>query len=1071
MFQVPRFRSILPWLALLVILGGYGWLTQETAASRLVRVGWYEHAPLIWSDADTGRPLGFYPALLEEIARREELRLEYVKSDRTRLLKDLAAGAFHLAVPVTITDPRKAVMDFSWPIDEYQRQVLGRGAAVTASPSADFEKKSFGALQGSVHQDQIDRWYQAGLIGGVQAFAEVPLMEQALLAGNIDYLLDDAEITTALQNRYPDQLKVLKTADLLTPNAYRAFPVAKDEAWLLNRINHALREMMRDGSFSTIYREHHEAGNTTGADNAAESGARKSQEAGQTGDTGGKRSAGQDSRWRQRLPRIEVDENYDARAILDNYFDVISSDAEGVRDRAKIDLINGLIRDGRREFATKLHRAQVRLNELLLLIDGQPQDAPYFSAFYYRQIQDLSRSFEQVRDSLQAYRQKFSLENIQMKNNLTMIQSIEMVEPELAWRANWIAYNFDSALLTQARWVAQIDEIIQQSDDFIAQSQQILNRGETELLAHYRQYFFQPFDFFGGGENVGGATFQFLELKRSFVSWLLALPIQWRVIIPDDYLWPSLMWQFFTLVVIAIIVTLVILRLTSFPLARYKRPYLTAWLGFFYLQAFQSLPSTNDSLFLTLAMLFLGLAITDYAWKSRYDEENAPGLNPFLLTIFSIALLDVMTDLLAPKRVLLMTLVLLGLGNLLWVIGNSIIHKQHRLDIHSLFHLSGLIWTVVGITAWLGYLYPALALAIGGGLVLSIFYAGTVITQNLLRVAHAIRVRRSSTASIISTLLIPLLWFALLMGATQWGFEVFNASWFITHLYNVDLAPSPAVEISLRTLVSILLVGVFLRFVLNWIHEMLAVISDSRQLDLVALNSTYLVVRYVVWILFILITLTSLHIDWDNLKWIVGGLSVGFGFALKDILENFFAGIIILLGKQVRPGDTIEFGSVYGKVHKINIRATFIKTEDNALIALPNSQIVSKEFRNWTLNGDIRRYEFQVGIAYDAEIQVAIQTLLEVMRASHYVLKVHPPDVLVVDFADSAILLKARFWIKVANRTKSAAALRNDALAAFRARGIVIAFPQMDVHLDLPAGGLALLPPLAPAPGAAAARA
>ena len=86
-------------------------------------------------------------------------------------------------------------------------------------------------------------------------------------------------------------------------------------------------------------------------------------------------------------------------------------------------------------------------------------------------------------------------------------------------------------------------------------------------------------------------------------------------------------------------------------------------------------------------------------------------------------------------------------------------------------------------------------------------------------------------------------------------------------------------------------------------------------------------------------------------------------------------------------------------------------------------------------------------------------------------LKVHPPDVLVVDFADSAILLKARFWIKVANRTKSAAALRHDTLAAFRARGIVIAFPQMDVHLDLPAGGLALLPPHAPAPGAAAARA
>lgn len=1053
MFKVPRFRSTLPWLALLVIIGGYGWLSEDTEDSRLVRVGWYEHAPLIWSDADTGRPRGFYPALLEEIARREHLRLEYVKSDRARLLKELAAGAFHLAVPVTITNQRKAAMDFSWPIDEYQSRVLGRGAALTAGSSTNFEKKTFGALQGSVHQEQIDNWYKSGHIGGVQPFADAAQMEQALLAGNIDYLLDDAEIITALHNRYPDKLTVLETDDFFTPSAYRAFPVAKDQAWLLNRINQALRGLMRDGSFSAIYRQYHDAGKTLDA------GTRDYQAASQSGDTGGQGGVGEDSLGRQRLPRIEVDDNYDARAILDNYFDVISSDAEGVRDQTKIDLINRLLRDGRREFATKLHRAQVRLNELLLLIDGQPQDAPYYSAFYYRQVQDLSQSFEQVRERLLGYRQKFNLENTQMKNNLTMIQSIDMFEPELSWRANWISHNFDAALVTQARWVEQVDELIRQSDDFIAQSHQILRRGEDELLAHYRQYFFQQFDFVGGGEDVGGARFQFRELKRSFVSWLLALPIQWRVITPDDYLWPSLVWQFFTLALIAVMITLAILRLTAFPLARYKRPYLAAWVGIFFLQACHFLPSTNDSLFFTLAMLFLGLAITDYAWKSHYDEENAPEPNPFLLTIISIALLDVMTDLLAPKRVVLMTLVLLGLGNLLWVIGNFIIHKQHRLNIHSLFHLSGLIWIVVGITAWFGYLYPALALAIVGGLALSVFYAGTVITQNLLRVAHAIRVKRSSMASIISTLLIPLLWFALLVGATQWGFEVFNANWFITPLYNADLAPSPAVRISLNTLVSILLWGIFLRFLLNWVYELLVVISDSRQFDLVALNSTYLVVRYVVWILFILIILSSLHIDWDNLKWIVGGLSVGFGFALKDILENFFAGIIILLGKQVRPGDTIEFGSVYGKVHKINIRATFIKTEDNALIALPNSQIVSKEFRNWTLNGDIRRYEFQVGVAYDADIPVAIQTLLEVMRASPYVLNVHPPDVLVVDFADSAILLKARFWIKVANRTKSAAALRHDALAAFRARGIVIAFPQMDVHLDLPAGGLAPLPP------------
>jgi small-conductance mechanosensitive channel len=244
---------------------------------------------------------------------------------------------------------------------------------------------------------------------------------------------------------------------------------------------------------------------------------------------------------------------------------------------------------------------------------------------------------------------------------------------------------------------------------------------------------------------------------------------------------------------------------------------------------------------------------------------------------------------------------------------------------------------------------------------------------------------------------------------------------------------------------------------------MLAVISDSRRLDLVSINSTFLVIRYVVWILFILFVLASLHIEWDNLKWILGGLSVGFGFALKDILENFFSGIIVLIGKQVRPGDTIEFGTVYGKVDKINVRATFIKTEDNALIAIPNTQIVSKEFRNWTLNGDIRRNQFEVGVAYGSDIQFVIETMLEVMNASNLVLKVIPPDVLFVDFASSTILLRARYWVRVDSRSVSASLLRRRMEEVFRDRGIVIAFPQLDVHLDTSASNPSLLPVRQPA--------
>jgi small-conductance mechanosensitive channel len=322
---------------------------------------------------------------------------------------------------------------------------------------------------------------------------------------------------------------------------------------------------------------------------------------------------------------------------------------------------------------------------------------------------------------------------------------------------------------------------------------------------------------------------------------------------------------------------------------------------------------------------------------------------------------------------------------------------------------------------------------------------------------------RRSWASFISTLVIPFLWLGLFIGGIHWAASVFNANWFFLHIYDIDLVPAVSIEISLRKMLVLLLIGLLVRFTLSWLGEMLAVISDSRRLDLVSINSTFLVIRYVVWILFILFVLASLHIEWDNLKWILGGLSVGFGFALKDILENFFSGIIVLIGKQVRPGDTIEFGTVYGKVDKINVRATFIKTEDNALIAIPNTQIVSKEFRNWTLNGDIRRNQFEVGVAYGSDIQFVIETMLEVMNASNLVLKVIPPDVLFVDFASSTILLRARYWVRVDSRSVSASLLRRRMEEVFRDRGIVIAFPQLDVHLDTSASNPSLLPVRQPA--------
>lgn len=101
--------------------------------------------------------------------------------------------------------------------------------------------------------------------------------------------------------------------------------------------------------------------------------------------------------------------------------------------------------------------------------------------------------------------------------------------------------------------------------------------------------------------------------------------------------------------------------------------------------------------------------------------------------------------------------------------------------------------------------------------------------------------------------------------------------------------------------------------------------------------------------------LLILEVKYSSLLVILGGFSVGFGFALKEVLENFISGIILLVGQQVRPGDEIEFDGLYAKVKAVSFRATVIETFDGSVITLPNTNVLSKDFRNWTRRGSRMR--------------------------------------------------------------------------------------------------------------------
>ncbi|EJN26584.1 small-conductance mechanosensitive channel [Pseudomonas sp. GM78] len=103
--------------------------------------------------------------------------------------------------------------------------------------------------------------------------------------------------------------------------------------------------------------------------------------------------------------------------------------------------------------------------------------------------------------------------------------------------------------------------------------------------------------------------------------------------------------------------------------------------------------------------------------------------------------------------------------------------------------------------------------------------------------------------------------------------------------------------------------------------------------------------------LVLLLTLSSLGVQWTNLAWIVSALSVGIGFGLQEIVKNFVSGIILLTERPVKVGDLISISGVEGDIRRINVRATEIQLADRSIVIVPNSQLISQNLRNVTLGG------------------------------------------------------------------------------------------------------------------------
>jgi potassium efflux system protein len=230
-------------------------------------------------------------------------------------------------------------------------------------------------------------------------------------------------------------------------------------------------------------------------------------------------------------------------------------------------------------------------------------------------------------------------------------------------------------------------------------------------------------------------------------------------------------------------------------------------------------------------------------------------------------------------------------------------------------------------------------------------------------------------------------------------------------------------------------------------------IFPRTRLDLGMRHSIRSAVGYVGFTLAAMLAVSTVGINLSNLAIIAGALSVGIGFGLQNIVNNFVSGLILLVERPIKAGDWVVVGDFQGYVKKISVRATEIATFDRASVFIPNSSLISGSVMNRTYADKVGRVLLPIGIAYEADPRRAREILLEIALAHLEVRRNPPPNVAFLGFGDNALNLELAAFLHDVDKVKLVTSDLCFAIhEAFKREGIHIPFPQRDLRVTLDEG-------------------
>ena len=270
--------------------------------------------------------------------------------------------------------------------------------------------------------------------------------------------------------------------------------------------------------------------------------------------------------------------------------------------------------------------------------------------------------------------------------------------------------------------------------------------------------------------------------------------------------------------------------------------------------------------------------------------------------------------------------------------------------------------------------------------------------------------------------------------------------------YATDGIPMGDIRIIPSNIIAGIIAFAILTAITGWIKRWI----DRRWLrqittDRGARDALVTIIGYTGFTVSLLVGLSIGGVNITGLAVVAGALSVGIGFGLQSIANNFISGIILLFERPIKAGDFVSVGDVEGYVKKISIRATEIETLDNQDMLIPNSELISGRVTNWVLHNPYGRLIIEIGVAYGSDVN-KVKEILETVSSNHDQVitdgRAAPPKALFMGFGDSSLDFQLRVRIvDIKKRYDVLSDLNFEINQSFVKEGITIPFPQRDIHI------------------------